>query len=317
MKSSIDIIIPVYNVQHYLRQCVDSVLFQTYPKINVILVDDGSPDSCGLICDDYGEKFSNVKVLHKSNGGLSDARNKGLEIASSDYIMFLDSDDWIESTMVENMIDFIVSENLDFVACSSVLEFDNKTVAPSVSTNLILNQEDATKMVLNRKMNVSAWGKIYKRKLFKNTRYPYGCLHEDIPVIFEIISQSYRIGYIGTPYHHYRQQGGSISRSKYSKKNYDLYRFVREAASIVKKYPQLKKDYEGFYFFFIKSLLVLFADNDTKKRYRRDFWFYKTLLKRGAIKMLLNPTLSLKDKLSVPFLFSPWYNTIKNLVVKR
>lgn len=314
----IDIIIPIYNVEKYLPKCIDSVLAQTYKNLKIILVDDGSSDSCGKICDEYNYRHSNIMVIHKKNGGLSDARNKGLELAKSDYLMFLDSDDWIEPNMLVEMINHLVVNNLDFIACPSIFEYENKSIKNRCSNMLhVLNTQNGIKFLLNRKMNVSAWGKIYKRVLFDDIKYPFGCLHEDIPVIFKIAQKCEKIGFIDTPYHHYRQQLGSISRSMYTKRNYDLYRFVKNASTVLMSYPNLKVDYEGFFFYFVKSLLIMFGDAATREMYKRDYCFYKNILKKNIIKVVMNPTLSIKDKLSIPLLFSPWYDSVKSFLLNR
>ena len=114
----ISIIIPVYKVELYLKQCVESILIQTYLNIEVILVDDGSPDSCPQICDEYARKDYRIKVIHKSNGGLSDARNVGLNIAVGQYVVFVDSDDWIENTMVEHLLFACIKYNVEMATCA-------------------------------------------------------------------------------------------------------------------------------------------------------------------------------------------------------
>ena len=123
--SLISIIVPVYNVEQYLSRCVDSLVNQTYHNIEIILVDDGSPDRSGEICDEYAKKDKRVKVIHQSNGGLSDARNTALDIAKGDYLMFVDSDDWIEPTMYEEMLSFMEKEQLDLVECGINLVTNN------------------------------------------------------------------------------------------------------------------------------------------------------------------------------------------------
>ena len=111
----VSIVVPIYNVEKYLEQCIDSIINQTLKEIEIILVDDGSPDNCPQICDDYVKKDSRIKVVHKTNGGLSSARNAGIEIATGDYIGFVDSDDYIELDMYEKMYNIAIENNVDFV----------------------------------------------------------------------------------------------------------------------------------------------------------------------------------------------------------
>ena len=129
MEKMLTIVVPVYNVQKYIYKCEDSILSQTYKNIEVILVDDSSPDECGTICDKYAEKDKRVRVIHKKNGGLSSARNSALDIANGDYVGFVDSDDWIEPTMYEEMVQFLEDENCDMVECAinNVID-DKKTI---------------------------------------------------------------------------------------------------------------------------------------------------------------------------------------------
>ena len=315
MKNSryIDIIIPIYNVENYLRQCVDSVINQTYKRINVILVDDGSPDNSPKICDEYAIKYNNVKVLHKENGGLSDARNQGMRLCKSELIMFLDSDDWLEENAIEEMIHSMDIYDADVVCTESILEFDNGVGKKNNSFFGVLNSIQATKAVLNRRINVSAWGKLYKRSLFEGIEYPKHCLHEDIPVIFPLLMKANKIVIMDVPLHHYRQQYGSISRNSFKPQNHALYKFIKEVSFVVQVYPSLREDYEGFYLYYLKSLLVLFNSNDTKVTYKSYYDLYVSELKKDWKKIFLNRTLSLKDKLSIPLLLTPLYENVKQL----
>ena len=121
----ISIIVPVYNVEKYIHECVDSIINQTYKNIEIILVDDGSPDNCGKICDEYAKKDNRIKVIHKPNGGLSDARNHGIDVANGEWLMFIDSDDWIEPNMAEKLLHSALNNKAD-LAISSVILFDEE-----------------------------------------------------------------------------------------------------------------------------------------------------------------------------------------------
>lgn len=311
--NSIDVIIPIYKVEDYLRQCVDSVLNQTYQAINIILVDDGSPDKCPEICDEYALMYDNIRVLHKENGGLSDARNQGMRLGSSDLIMFLDSDDWLEEKAIEEMVQYIEMNNADIVCTESILEYDNGVSRRNKSNFSVLNSEQATKSVLNRRINVSAWGKLYRRSLFEGIEYPKHCLHEDIPVIFPLLMKANKIVVMDEPLHHYRQQYGSISRNSFKPQNHSLYEFIKEASYVAQVYPNLKEDYEGFYLYFLKSLLVLFNSYDTKVTYKSYYDLYVSALKKEWRKVLFNRTLSVKDKMSIPLLLTPLYGHVKQI----
>lgn len=309
----LDIVIPIYNIEVYLRQCIDSVINQTYKAINIILVDDGSPDKCPEICDEYAKNFNNVFVVHKLNGGLSDARNAGMKECNSPYIMFLDSDDWLEPNTIEKMMVFLHKYDADIVCTESILEFDNGVSKRNKSFFSLLNSEQATKAVLNRRINVSAWGKLYKRTLFEGIEYPKHCLHEDIPVIFPLLLKANKIVVMDEPLHHYRQQYGSISRNAFKPQNHSLYEFIKEASYVVEIYPNLKEDYKGFYLYCLKSLLVLFDDNNTKVAYKSYYDLYVSALKKEWKNILFNRTLSVKDKMSIPLLLTPLYGNVKQI----
>lgn len=315
----VDVIVPIYNVERFLPQCVESLLKQTYEDVNIILVDDGSPDNCGKICEEYASQYDNVTVLHKENGGLSDARNVGIARSNSELIMFLDSDDWVEHDMIERMVSIMTNADTDIVVCQSVLEFPTQTVYLKDYTDKvqIVSNTDVIKLVLEKKINVSAWGKLYRRKLFEGIQYPVGCLHEDIPVIFKLLVHSQKkIAIMDSPLHHYRQQNASITHCNYTKRNYKFYEFVNDAKWVVDKYPYMKKSYEGFYYRVVKSLIVMF-DKTSKQKYYEDYHFFKKTLTKNIVAILTNKTMSLKDRLAILLVLTPIYNNIKQLYNKH
>ena len=183
--NKVSLIIPVYNVEAYLHRCVDSVLGQTYQNIEVILVDDGSPDRCPLICDEYASNDSRVKVIHKKNGGLSDARNRGMMEATGVYIMFVDSDDWIHKCAVEKLVSRMDADLDADMCCFGLAKTDGKKNWPITSNYTITSIEGRDEivkdicMVLNVK--TSAWSKIYRAKFIKenNLQFVVGVINED------------------------------------------------------------------------------------------------------------------------------------------
>ena len=224
----ISVIVPVYNVEKYLRKCIDSVLAQTYNNIEVILVDDGSPDNCGKICDEYSLMDSRIKVIHKENGGLSDARNKGIEAANGKYIMFVDSDDYISNTMIDTMYKHIISDDSDMVICR-LLHVDeagnvtNDFLDMCPHNNMIMSSDNILKWIAKEDILffVVACCKLYKRSLWSDIRFPKGKLHEDEFVAHHIIGLCNLISFIDEPLYYYVQHGGSITNSKWSVKRLD------------------------------------------------------------------------------------------------
>ena len=219
-KDLISIIVPIYKVEKYLRQCIDSIINQTYSNLEIILVDDGSPDNCGKICDEYVKIDKRIKVIHKENGGLSSARNAGLDIATGDYIGFVDSDDYIDKNMYEELINSINKYNSDIAVCT--FSFKNKYRNKVVN---YFNEEylfkDKDKFIEakdgKRRINPNAWTKLYKRKIFDNIRYPEGLIYEDSYVIYDIMNIADSVSYVPKPLYYYRERKNSVSKDKSGK----------------------------------------------------------------------------------------------------
>lgn len=219
----ISVIVPVYNVEKYLSQCLDSIIHQTYKNLEIILVDDGSTDSSGLICDNYSQKDKRIKIIHKCQGGLSDARNAGLKIATGEYISFIDSDDFIDKNMYSILINNTQKYNSDIVWFNyySKKHFINSSI---IKNNDLydLSSSDKIKFAKNLfyqyKMDAHVWAKLYKRSIFNNIKFPYGKLFEDIFVLLPILSNAKIISTIPDCLYFYRNRSESIV-NQYFKQN--------------------------------------------------------------------------------------------------
>ena len=185
------IIVPVYKVEKYLHRCVDSILDQTYKNIEVILVDDGSPDKCGEICDEYCRQDNRVKVIHKKNGGLSEARNFGIAQASGEYIFFVDSDDWVDCDYCSSAISDLVQEKADVVifGYNRVDEDDNLVDISTALQAKKLSTEEAMRGLIDGTIANYAWNKVYKRRLFSEIKYPVGRLWEDVGTTYRVFDK--------------------------------------------------------------------------------------------------------------------------------
>lgn len=227
----ISIIVPVYNVEKYIHQCVDSIINQTYSNIEIILVDDGSPDNCGKICDEYAARDSRIKVIHKANGGLSDARNYGIDAASGEWLMFVDSDDWIEPDMAEKLYYAVEKENTD-LACANIFIYDNETAVDEprkwnyskyeVITNIRVFKELYGTTNSSSKF-VSACFKLFKRNVFDNIRFPIGRYHEDAAVFHLVFDKCSKIVCVPDCLYHYRIAEGSLTHREPNIKFFDLF----------------------------------------------------------------------------------------------
>lgn len=217
MKPILSVIVPVYNVEQYLHKCVESILNQTFKNIELILIDDGSTDISSQICDEYKEKDRRVCVYHKKNGGLSDARNYGIDHTNGEYIAFVDSDDWIDIGMYEAMMNAIVDNDADIVVCGHrVVTLDGQIEETVVFDKpILMSGKDATKEILrDESMPSFAWNKIYRKSLFKDIKFPKGRIYEDTAVIYRCFNMAKSVYVLNKVYYNYLRRPGSICLSQ-------------------------------------------------------------------------------------------------------
>ena len=206
-------VIPVYKGEKYLKRCVESVLMQTYPDFKIILVDDGSPDGCPGICDDFAEKYENISVIHKENGGLSDARNAGIryvqEVADrDDYLTFLDSDDYVRSDFSKRMIELMEKNNCNMAQCD--YEKGNKDGFSPCSYDTTLFVTDSEQALLGYRLKSQSCAKVYRLSTFDDVLFPVGMYNEDEFVTYRAVYQAKRIVFTDEKLYYYYQHGTSI-----------------------------------------------------------------------------------------------------------
>lgn len=222
----VSVVIPIYKVEEYLRECVDSVINQTYTDLEIILVDDGSPDNCGKICDEYASKDSRVVVIHKENGGLSDARNAGLAIAHGEYTYFLDSDDYIELDAISKMLVVAEKEHADIVFFKCI-EFSEDPSIPVYDIDIRYEYPTAPggeilrKRADNKEMWHSIWLHFYRTAFLveEGLLFEKGMLYEDTLFSGIAYARAKRVSVLNEALHHYRKRKGSIMNVKPKKKN--------------------------------------------------------------------------------------------------
>lgn len=224
----ISVIVPVYNVEKYVRQCLDSVINQTYRDLEIIVVDDGSTDGSGRICDEYDDP--RIRVYHTENHGLSAARNYALDRSHGDYIAFLDSDDWLELDALETFLAIAQNTDADIVACRFYQEYKNTTVEPGgVSTEFIVEGPDIlSSMILEHKLTEDVWNKFYRASLFDSIRYPEGRIFEDKATTYKLLQRAERLAYTPDYLIHYRNRVGSLSNIHSMKSLIDYWLVYRE-----------------------------------------------------------------------------------------
>lgn len=234
----ISVIVPVFKVEKYIHRCVDSILNQTFTDFELILVDDGSPDNCGVICDEYAAKDSRVVVIHQENGGLSAARNAGIDwsFANSDsqWLSFIDSDDWVHREYLERLYTVAIDNNVSVSVCAytEVKDFCTPTDMPSDKAQCIKSEtfwvEYATHATI-------AWGKLYKKECFKSIRYPVGKIHEDEFVTYRILFAEKEIAFLDNLLYFYFSNEAGITKSPWIPKRLDSIEAISEQICYMKK----------------------------------------------------------------------------------
>lgn len=301
MSETISVIIPVYNVEKYLNKCVDSVISQTYKDLQIILVDDGSTDGSSKICDEYAKADIRISVIHKQNGGLSSARNAGMEIVEGDYITFLDSDDYVSPTVYEELYKIIKSQDSDSIACTCIRRVDEagnlyKKNDPHSKPSSTSNTEYLRELLLHIG-DVSVCSKLFPRKMLKNKHFEEEKLNEDLLFMVELIPSFKTIVYTGTVGYYYLVRDNSTS-SGYGKAVEDMAsNAVYVSKKVENEYPEFKEEAHRFSLYQNMAYLLLVPHklrNKENSRYRNALdYVRKNIIFNG----LFNKYLSFKNKI--------------------
>ncbi len=263
----ISVIVPIYNVEKYIRKCIDSIINQTYINLEIILVDDGSPDNCGEICDEYAKKDNRIKVIHKQNGGLSSSRNAGLDIAKGEYISFIDSDDYVAENFIEKLYDVCIKNEADIAECD-FLKFENDVLnennqeyscecyKPIEMQNKIFTKENVKTIVV--------WNKLYKKYIYENLRFPEGKINEDEFITYKAFYNCKRnIAVINEKLYYYRFNSESIMGSKFNVKRLDALEALKERKTFYKEKneEELYEKSVAYYQNALKKYYILVREN--------------------------------------------------------
>ena len=242
MEPLISVIIPVYNVEPYLRKCVDSILNQTYRNLEVILVDDGSPDGCPAICDEYAALDHRVRVIHKKNGGLSDARNAGIAVMNGEYLSFVDSDDLLPVNAIKTMMKLAVEENADLVI-GGHNRFEDIPVLNSDVEIFVKRWTPVEAMADMLRNGCASWARLYRRELHQSILFPVGEINEDEAIMLTLLEKCKTIAITNAVVYHYRYRPESITTDVFNHKKLAWVTHCRDNLAFIReKYPQLKRD---------------------------------------------------------------------------
>ena len=321
----ISVIVPIYNVEEYLTRCLDSIENQTYDNLEIILVNDGSTDTCGIICDNYAQKDKRIKVIHKKNGGLSDARNVGLNIMQGDYVTCIDSDDFISNYYIENLWKALNFGDSDIAISSFVNYFEGDKIPDPFLVQEkqieVLNRKELYRRLLYQdKIDISAWGKLYKTKLFNNVRYPVGKLYEDLLTTYRLLEQAEKIACIANIDYYYFQRSTSIAKTSFSEKKMDAINNMKELMDyVIVNYPELEDAAICRYFSTVCNILFLINENEFKEQ-RLYLW---NEIKRYRRKIISDPYGRKKARLAAAISYTGYhtmlhiYKKLKGFKIKR
>ncbi len=304
----VSVIVPIYNVENYLCKCVDSIIEQTYRNLEIILVDDGSPDNCGEMCEKYKSKDKRIKVIHKENGGLSDARNAGIQEATGDFFVFIDSDDYIHENMIEELLKAVTSTGADIAVCDykNVEEGDEINTKSKLILNpyqIICTEAERLEYFYGDKYTefTVAWNKIYPASYFDKIAYPKGKIHEDEFTTYKLLDKAQKIAYIDAPLYYYVNRKSSIMGEKFNLGR--LYRLdaILERMNLYlsqEKYKWYEKNlflYRIFYVRYYKEIKNQDMDEAILNKYFKEY-------RSTVLKNIFKTDISIKKKMGYIYL---------------
>ena len=323
MKSEqlVSVIVPVYKVEQYLEKCVNSLLAQTYQNLEIVLVDDGSPDNCPTMCDNYMSKHSNIKAYHKQNGGLGSARNYGVQRSAGTLIAFVDSDDYVEPQYIEDLLNLIQKNKADIAITRLLREYEGapKPVNKNNLSDYNISKEKAIFTAYSGgKFGWTACGKLYKRELLLKYPFPVG-LYEDAAIMYKILNECNvcAIGGDNKINYHYVTREGSILKRGLEQKHFHIFDICEEFSQFIScNYPDMSVLPILFYRRAVTQLLNLQKMDNTT--YRKIFHRYIKMFRRNLLKVLMNKHISVKSKYYMTWLCTtPFIYKIQYFIIHK
>lgn len=295
----ISIIVPVYNVEKYLGKCIESILAQTYKNIEVILVDDGAKDKSGEICDEYAKKDDRIRVIHKENGGQSDARNVGIKAAEGEYLGFIDADDYIDSDMYELLYSLAEKHGAEISMCDVYEVYEGAEVKQTDNPEeFCRDSEEAIKIIIEGRINYAySVNKLYKKEVFEGIEFPVGIIFEDAAIMLKLLDNATRVAFsTARKYYYFHRENSSIS-SSFSKKDLSCisvqeqnYKYVCEKHPSLEKIARMRLYWSRFY---VLDKMLL-SDNVEKQEYMPHVRYIRC----GIVNILLGGVLSRSRKIA-------------------
>lgn len=323
-EETISVIVPIFKVEALLPRCVDSILNQTYPHLEVILVDDGSPDGSGKLCDAYAVQDPRVRVIHKTNGGLSSARNAGLDVASGEYIAFADSDDWLIPEAYEWMLDAMKRYAVKLV-CAGRYDVDGDTGEKTVGLcpekeEVISGEEMAGRIFTWDHCDSSSCDKLYHRSLFENHRYLEGVVCEDLPMTYRLALEAGKVALLDRPVYHYYHRSGSITTAALSEKTFhysqhtlQVYRYIQ------KNHPNIVAQARFLRVRSLYHLLVTLqqAPRDQRRQYKSQIRQTRGELRKHLWFAMTCPGMGMQEKITDILLATGLYRLLRPIFHRK
>lgn len=323
----ISIIVPIYNAGEHLALCIESIERQTIADKEIILVDDGSTDGSGSVCDGFEEKYRDIRVIHKENGGPSSARNEGLRNASGTYVGFIDSDDYIEKDMYESLLRAMKKEGCAVGCCNRFrhIEAQGRITVKPVEGNIIADylkmdtEQSLRKLLLNQGMTYSACDKLFERSLFDTVSFPEENLpSEDIPCVYKILSQCKDVVHIGVPKYYYRLTEGSRTQKRFAKSNMSTHQYMLEIKKdIANRFPALSKEADFALFQSAASIYNRIVTDEHQGEFKKERRELESFFLKQLVPVLGNAFLNRNAKIADIFICLKLYPLFLKFVPEK
>lgn len=311
----ITIIVPVYNVENYLRKCLNSIVKQTYKNVEIILIDDGSTDESGKICDEYIQKHTNLRVIHKENEGVSVARNLGISEAKGKYIIFIDGDDYIERKMIEKLYNVSITKYAQIACCGKILESGNKIQNINNSNEFCVDSKQAIrKFLLLDDIDASCSDKLIDITLFKNIKYPVNRRYEDMATMYKLLYKAKKIAHINYLGYHYVKREDSFINVNFDERHFDMITYSKEIKEFIyEKYPDFKKEADSYYYLQLFTILRKINNATNKMEYKNEYRQIKKEYNNQIFKILSNKYVPVYKKIMAICIYFNLYKIINIL----